>query len=297
MDVKVENLPKSQVKINVVVPNNDVQEAYNTVLAEVVKSTEIPGFRKGNAPKDKVLEQTDISKLYGEVVNVLLETYYPRVLKEKLIQPVSNPKVEIKELALDKPFEFDATVAVKPDIKLGDYKKEIKKAFEEKNKELRKQNEAKLKAGEEIEPDHVHLTPNEIIQAITKACEVEVADILVEQEANRMLSQLVDQASKIGLTLEKYLEAQEKTEEDLRKNYEKSAEETIKAEFILGNLVKEENVEVSDEELAEALRASGVENPEERLKDPTEKWYIKSVLEKNKLITKLAEEIEGKHEH
>ncbi len=66
---------------------------------------------------------------------------------------------------------------------------------------------------------------------------------------------------------------------------------------MLGHLVQQEALQVSEEELLEALKASGVENAEERLKDPTEKWYIRSVLEKNKLLTKLAEEVEGKHDH
>lgn len=297
MEVTVTTQPKSQVKLNVVVPRLKVLEAYNKVVENLVKTAELPGFRPGKAPREKVVEKTDPAKLHGEVVNVLLETYYPQAVKEKLIQPISNPRVEIKEFDIEKDFEFDATVATKPQVTIGDYKAAIKKAHDEKTNQLKTQNAEKLKAGEQLEIDHVHLSPNELIEAILTVCDADVAPMLVEQETDRMLTRLVNQAEKIGLSLEKYLESLQKTAEQLRAEYEKVAEQTIKGEFVLGHLVQQESLQVSDEELLEALKASGVENAEERLKDPTEKWYIRSVLEKNKLLTKLAEEVEGKHDH
>jgi len=297
MQVTVKNLPKSQVQLNVVVPNNNVKSTYNAVVDQIVEETELDGFRKGKAPKDKVLAKTDKGKLYGEVVNQLLEKYYPQAVKEKLIQPISNPKVEIKEFDIEKDFEFDATLATKPEVNIGDYKKALKEAYDNKVKEAKAQNAEKLKKGEEISSEqHIHLSQAEIVEAILNVSNVEIADILVEQETERMLSRLVDQLGQIGLTLEKYLEAQTKTAEQLRKEYEDAAETTIKGEFVLGTMVVKENVNVSEEDLVEALKASGVENAVERLKEPTEKWYIKSILEKNNLLTKLAQEVEG-HSH
>lgn len=297
MQVKIDKLPKSQVKINIIVPQPKVKEAYNAVLDAAVEGAEIPGFRKGKAPKDKVLEKTDLSKLYGEVVNVLLENFYPRALKEHLVVPISNPKVEIKEFDLEKDFEFEATLATKPDVTLGDYRKDLKEFHAKKTEELKKQNEEKLKAGEEMGLDHAHMSQNEMIEIMVGSSKVDVADILIEQETDRMLTRIMDQVTQIGLTIEKYLETQSKTLEELRADYEKIAERSLAAEFVMGTMVKEEGVQITDEELLEALKASGVENPEARLQDANEKWYIKSILEKNKLITKLAEEIEGKHDH
>ena len=75
MQINVENQSKSTIKMTVVIPNDKVKETYNQVVDALVDTAEISGFRKGKAPKDKVLEKTDPAKLNGEVVNKLLETY------------------------------------------------------------------------------------------------------------------------------------------------------------------------------------------------------------------------------
>ncbi len=95
----------------------------------------------------------------------------------------------------------------------------------------------------------------------------------------------------------KPLKAQNKTSEELKKTYSISAEKNLKAEFLMSQLVKEENIEVTDEEIKEVYAASGEVNVDEMLKDDMQKWYIKSILQKNKLISKIAEEIEGENYH
>ena len=150
MQVKVEKQPKSTLKLIISVPSTNVKEEYEKVFEEVVKNAEFPGFRKGMAPKDMVKQKTDVSKLYGEVINNLLQKYYAQALKENLVQPVSNPKVEIKEFDLEKDFEFTAILAVRPEVEIGDYKSEIKSNYDKKIEEAKKQNEEKLKKGEPI---------------------------------------------------------------------------------------------------------------------------------------------------
>ncbi len=297
MEVNVKNKPKSTIELEVKIPVEKVKAAYNDVLNQVVSNTELPGFRKGNAPKDKVLEKTDVSQLYGEVVNVLLQTYYPQALKEKHISPVSNPKVEIKEFDMEKDFEFVATLATRPEVKIGNYKKAIKELHEKQVKELKKTNEEKLKKGESIETDHIHIGGNDLVDAVLSSAEVEIADMLVDDEVDRMMARLVDQAQSIGLSLETYLKSQNKTPEQLRNEYAEVAIKSLKAEFVLSDLVVKEGINVPNEDIEEAVRASGIEDAEEKLKNPAEKWYIQSVLEKNRLLIKLAEEAEGEHKH
>ncbi|MCA9308512.1 MAG: trigger factor [Patescibacteria group bacterium] len=294
MQVKVNKKPKSTVELNITVPASKVKQTYDSVLSEVVVHTTVPGFRKGKAPKDKVLERTDISKLYGEVVNALLKNYYPQALKENKIEPVSNPQVEIKEFDLEKDFNFIATVAVKPDVKVGDYKKALKKAYEQLKKQTQEDNKEKLEKGEELTTDDkVNLSSAHVIEAILEVSKMELSDMLVEQEAERMLSRLINQAQAVGLTLERYLEAQGKTEEQLKEDYKKVAENTLQSEFALNQLVKDLGIEIPDQEIEDMINASGIPDASAKLQSPTEKWYIKSILEKNKLITQLIEEVEG----
>ncbi len=296
MIAKVEKQPKSQIKLSVKVESDKVKETYEKLFDQLVQNAEIPGFRKGMAPRDMVKEKTDVSKLYGEVINTLLQTYYPQVLKEQHINPISNPKVEIEEFDLEKDFEFTAIVAVRPEVKVGDYQKKLKELQKQKEQEAKDENAKKLAAGEKMEDVHIHLTANEVIDIITETSEVEVPELLIEDEVERMMSRLVDQAQTIGLSLDQYLKAQNKTSDQLKVDYSNIAEKNLKAEFVMGDLVKKGKIEVTDEEIDEMAKATGDEQMTEQLKDPIQRWYIKSILEKNKLLTKLIEEASG-HEH
>ncbi len=293
MKVQVEKLPKSQLKIKVTIENKKVKETYQKVLDTAVKDTEIDGFRKGQAPKEKVEKKMGVDKLYGNVINELLQTHYPQVLKENHILPMSNPKVEIEEFSLEKDFEFTAIVAIRPEVKFKDYKKELKKYYEDKNKQVRKANEEKLKAGEKIEIDHAHLHTNEVIDVLVKNADLEVADILVEEETNRLVARLVDQVMAAGMNMEAYLKAQGIDMDKLKENYEKVAEQNIKAELVLNELISVEEISASEDEVNKAIGDVKDDKIKEELNNPVQKVYIKTVLEKQKLIEHLIKETQG----
>lgn len=315
MKTNIEKLPKSTIKLTITIENDKVKEAHDKTLTQAVQNTEIEGFRKGTAPKEMVKDKIGVSTLYGDALNDLLQTYYPQALKENHISPVSNPKVEVKEFNLEKDLEFSATFAVRPEVKMKDYKKALKAYYEEKKekaeKEDKERNENKkdtTKTDEKPKEDkkeekknehekHVHLGANEIIEVLLKESEVEIADILKEEETDRMLARLMDQLKSISLPVEKYLAAQNKTAESLRKEYDLSSEKNIKAEFVLSHLINEEKIEVTDKEIDDMIGAIGDKALGEKMNSPMERLYIKTVLQKNKLIQKLIEETEGgKHE-
>jgi len=283
MQVKVEKQPKSTIKLEISIPAAKVKDAYGEVLTEVAKKSTIQGFRKGQAPINLVEEKTETSELYGEVVNKLLETYYPQVLKENKISPVSNPKVEIKEFDLEKDFEFTATVALKPEVKIkSGYKSALKKLWGETQKE------------HEGHDHEVHLHTNDVISTLVEQSELEVSDILVDEEVNRMFSRMIQQVQAVGMSMEDFLKSQDKSVEDLQKEYKKSAEDGIKAEFILDHLINEEKVAVEESEIDAMIGAVGDSDAAEKMNSPTQRWYIKSILAKNKLLEMLMEEAQGK---
>ena len=298
MKTKIEKLPKATIKITVTVDNDAVKNAYEKTLDNAVKTTTVEGFRPGTAPKDMVKEKLGQSKLFGDAINDILETYYPQALKENAVNPVSNPKVEIKEFDLEKELEFTAVVAVRPEMKIGEYKKKLKEKFDQKWNDAVKESEESKKDGKEGHEPHVHMTTGDVIETLMTVSEADVSEVLLEDETDRLLSRFMDQAQSIGLSLDQYLKSQNKTGEQLRSEYIKIAENNIKAEFVLSELIKIENIEVSDEEIEEMIKASGDPNLV-KSEDPMQKLYIKSILQKNKLISKLAEEAEGDkhHEH
>jgi len=301
MKTQIEKMPKSTMKLTVTVENNIVKEFYEKEVKKAVEETEIQGFRKGTAPRDMVIGKVGNSKLYGDTINEILQTYYPQALKENKVMPVSNPKVEIKEFDIEKDLEFTAEFAVKPEVKMGDYKKALKEYYKEKTEKKKIENLEKLKKGElDIEKEgheHVHIGANEVIDVLLKESEVEIADMLIEEETDRLMSKLLEQLETIKLPLDKYLKAQEKTADDIRADYTKIAENNIKAEFVLSHLVEAEKIEVSDEEIDEMINAAGDPAVAEQMKDPMQKLYIKTILQKNKLLNNLIEETQGPHNH
>jgi FKBP-type peptidyl-prolyl cis-trans isomerase (trigger factor) len=280
MKTSIEKLPKAMIKLSVILESTKVKEAYEQILEEKIKTTKIEGFREGKAPKQMVEEKLGVSSLYGDAVNKLLQTYYPQALKENHIMPVSNPRVEIKEFDLEKDFEFTAEIATKPDVAIKDYKKALQKTFKDKA----------------IKDKDAHLSANETISILLENSEVEIADILIDEEVNRMMARLVDQTQALGMSIEQYLRAQHKTVDELRKEYSEIAKRSIKTEFVLSHLVNEEKIEVTDKEITETFNAAGVSGVQERAEDPTERIYVKMILQKNKLINKLIEMGESKNE-
>lgn len=297
MKITTEKLKKSALKLTITVESEKVKKAYEEVLEEKVKTTAVEGFREGKAPKNMVEEKLGVSALYGDAVNLLLQTYYVQAIKENHINPLSNPKIEIKEFDLDKDFVFTAEVAIKPEVSVKPFKDALKKKYEEKSKDLKKENEEKIKKGEEITMDHVHMHANDVLDVLLEKSEVEIADILIEEEANRMLTQLLQQIKSIGLSVEDYLKAQQTDVEKLQEGYKKSAENNLKAEFILSKLVQDENIEIEEKEIDEAFEIAGVSGVDERKTDPVERFYVKTILQKNKLISNLINEVQGEHTH
>jgi FKBP-type peptidyl-prolyl cis-trans isomerase (trigger factor) len=304
MKTQIEKLPKSTMKLTVTVENSAVKDFYEKEVVKAVSNTEIQGFRKGTAPRDMVIEKVGNSRLYGDTLNEVLQHFYPQALKENKLMPVSNPKVEIKEFDIEKDLEFTAEFAIRPEVKVKDYKKALKDYYKEKTEKIQKEKLEKLKKGElkpeesgEDHHDHVHIGPNEIIDVLLKESEVEMSDILIDEETDRLMTRLMEQLDTIKLSIDKYLKAQEKTADDLRNDYKKLAENNIKAEFVLSHLITVENVEVTDEEIDEMVSAAGDPSVTEKLEDPMQRLYIKTILQKNKLINKLIEDTQGPHEH
>jgi len=287
MNINTEKLPNSEIKLTVTLEVSKVAESYNKIVNKLVAEADIKGFRKGKAPKEVVLEKSDISKVHGEVISDLLKTYYPIVLKEKGIFPYSNPKIDIKEFEIDKDFVFEALIALKPEIKIGDYKKIIKKLLEEKKKEAKKiEKSTDNQTEEETKPEskETELTAEEIVDAIANDSKFELSELLINEETDRLLERFISQIRGLNLNVEQLLQAQGKTYDDLLNDHKKIAENNIKSEFVLTEIVKTEKLEASETEIEEFIKNLGDENLQKQFEAPSEKWYIKGIIEKNKAL-------------
>ncbi len=132
MSVQVETLEKNLAKLTVEVSAEDFKDAMKKAFNKNKNRFNIPGFRRGKAP------QAMIEKMYGEGVfyedaaDEAINATCMEAMNESGLEIVSRPEIAIEQIGKDKPFIYTATVAVKPEVTLGEYKGvEVKKADEE----------------------------------------------------------------------------------------------------------------------------------------------------------------------
>ena len=122
MSYKVENLEKNMVKLTIEVSAEKFEEGMQKSYLKNKGKMAIQGFRKGKAPR-KMLE-----KLYGpevfyeDAANYVIPDAYEEAAKDSKLEIVARPDIEVVEIESGKPFVFTATVAVKPEVTLGEYK-------------------------------------------------------------------------------------------------------------------------------------------------------------------------------
>jgi trigger factor len=120
LSVVTESLPKSQVGMTIEVPAELVDATYERVLKRLVSRAKIEGFRPGKAPRQLVEARVGPAALREEVVDTIVPEVVQQALKERSIDPIDNPDVEVLELERGRPARLKATVSVMPEVKLGD---------------------------------------------------------------------------------------------------------------------------------------------------------------------------------
>jgi len=121
MNVNVETLEKNKVKLEIEVGADILEEGLNKSYKRNAKRFNIPGFRKGRAPRFMVERQYGVEALYPDAAELICEEYYPKAIDENKIEPVDRPELDIVELERGKPFVFSAVVTIKPEVRLGAY--------------------------------------------------------------------------------------------------------------------------------------------------------------------------------
>ena len=123
MNVKVENTEnKNEVKLTFNIEAEKFEEAMKKVYAKTAKYFNIPGFRKGKAPMQLVERQYGSAIFYEDAFNELVPEIYDEAIKENKVEAVSKPEIDIVQMEKGKELIFTATVATKPEVKLGKYK-------------------------------------------------------------------------------------------------------------------------------------------------------------------------------
>ena len=122
MSVQVEKLEKGMAKLTIEVSAEEFEKAVNTVYQKQRNRIQIPGFRKGKAPRKMIENMYGAGIFYEDAANEIIPDAYEKAYDECGEEITSSPEIDVEQIESGKPFIFTAVVALKPEVKLGEYK-------------------------------------------------------------------------------------------------------------------------------------------------------------------------------
>ncbi|SER91434.1 trigger factor [Salipaludibacillus aurantiacus] len=156
MSAKWEKKEGNSGVLTVEVNSERVDSALDEAFKKVVKKVNVPGFRKGRVPRPIFEQRFGVEALYQDALDILLPQAYSEAVEESGIEPVDRPDIDIDEMEKGKPLVFTATVTVKPEVNLGEYK------------------------GLEVEDQSIEVTDEEVDEELTKMQEKHADLVAVE---------------------------------------------------------------------------------------------------------------------
>jgi len=300
MDIKFKKLSKNQIEFEIEVDKEKFDSLYETAVKEASQNIEIKGFRKGNAPKEAVIEKIGNETLLSMSAEDAIKESYIEALKqledgkltEEKIEVIAQPEIDVTKMAKGDSFIYKAKVFILPDVDLPDYKKMAKGVKKEKIEvtdseieNLRKQKEAASKEKRR----------QEIITEIVKKTKVEIPSVLVEKEQNNMLEGTKKGVyQNLQISFEEYLGKINKTESEFFDSLKDDAEDRIKKYLALREISKIEDIKAEDKEIEAKIEEmlNNYPDKEQAKKEidlDSAKTYYKEVIENEKVFNLLEE--------
>lgn len=267
MEIKLEKTEKSTAIVNVLASAKEVVAEENHTLEHMGQEATIKGFRKGKAPLNVVKNSLDPQKLKERTVIHLLGHAIDQAVKELKLKVIGNPHL-IKEDTGKPDWSFTLEFPLYPEFELGDYQAKIKAALEKANlaeQAGRPQNDdKKLKV---------------VFDTLLDSVKMEVPAALVDEEVNRSLGRLISQTETLNLSVADYLKSIKKTPEQLREEYQKTAIESLRLDFLLFAVARDLKLTVTENEVKSFQGAAQTK--------PGDKPYLESILLKRKAVDSL----------
>ena len=148
MSVQVEKLEKNMAKLTIEVSSEEFEDAIAKAYKKNKNKISMPGFRKGKAPRAMIEKMYGKGIFYEDAANSIIPDAYADAAKESELEIVAQPEIDVTQIESGKPFIFTATVALKPEVTLGEYKgievekKEVEVTDEEVEAEINKVRES-----------------------------------------------------------------------------------------------------------------------------------------------------------
>ncbi|PJC69630.1 MAG: hypothetical protein CO014_02310 [Candidatus Tagabacteria bacterium CG_4_8_14_3_um_filter_41_8] len=243
MTSDIKKLSGSEVEVSIEVSAEEFEKYYKQSFEEASKNFSMPGFRPGKVPPEILKENISSEAVLKKTAeHAIQKTYFP-VLREKKIEAIGRPEIFITKIAKGNSFCFKVKTAVLPEITLPDYKKIVLDTRE------KEEFTVKEDASEEEKGKMQQKKRMKILEAISDATEIDIPDIMIKAEKEKMLGELKASIENMGMKWEDYLAQIEKAEEELKKEWQKDAERRIRYGLILRELANKENIQASEEEV------------------------------------------------
>ena len=121
MNVTVERVG-NDATLKITLPAEEVNKGFKKAVAKIAGQVNIPGFRKGKAPRNIIEMHYGKEAVKQEAFELVANQCYTEALEQEKLTPVSDPKVEDSVFEENKDMELTIKVTLKPEVKLGDYK-------------------------------------------------------------------------------------------------------------------------------------------------------------------------------
>ncbi len=244
MKITVRKLPKSEIEIEGELESDLFESYFTKALKKLGENLKLDGFRKGKIPESVLHSNIPEINVLEEMANLALSEHYPKIIEGEKIDPISRPEISITKLARKNPLGFKIKTAILPEIKLPDYKEIAKKIISEitnVEKNLEKETTQKEK------------TRLKIIEKIIEDSILEMPEILIEMELDKILYRMESDITAMGLKFEDYLKQLNKTKENLRSEFRTESEKKAKLALILNKIAKVEKIAIDKNQLNEEV--------------------------------------------
>ena len=122
MSTNFEKISSNKVKLTFVVPAEDFDKALNQAYLKDRSKINVPGFRKGKAPRAVIERMYGEGVFYDDALDAIFPALYAEAIKEHNIDVVDRPQVDVQEIGAGKELKFTAEVFVRPDVTLRENK-------------------------------------------------------------------------------------------------------------------------------------------------------------------------------
>lgn len=122
MSVKVENVEKNVVRLEIELDAATFEDGIKKAYFKNVRKFNVPGFRKGKAPRNIIERYYGEQVFYEDAINEVFPEAYEKAVEENKLDPVERPSIDIKQIGKGENLVLTATVTVKPEVELGQYK-------------------------------------------------------------------------------------------------------------------------------------------------------------------------------